>query len=113
MNQFNKHQDDHSSRPNTLKNRIKQRALAMKCDDANEVHISSVLAAASALASLGNQPICHTPPSTPENTAMATDMNYTLEQVIPTEKSRAVPYEFDQDVHVTFPQKVSEQLPYM
>eukprot|EP00956_Cyclotella_meneghiniana_P004557 scaffold5609_cov23-Cyclotella_meneghiniana.AAC.1 len=67
-----------STRPNTLKNRIKQRAMAMETGDddvkdtnAKEVHISSVLAAASALASLGNQQR-FTPPSTPVNSSTAT-----------------------------------------
>jgi hypothetical protein len=105
----NEHQEDQLSRPNPLKNRIKQRAMAMDCDDTNEVHISSVLAAASALASLGNQPASSTPPSTPENPAAAGNMRLTLEQMMAAGNSRVLPRDFDQDVPMTFPQKVSKK----
>jgi hypothetical protein len=104
----NKHQEDQLSRPNPLKNRIKQRAMAMDCDDAKEVHISSVLAAASALASLGSQPVSSTPPSTPVNPSAAGNMRFTLEQMMAIENSRALPRDFDQDVPMAFPQKVSQ-----
>ena len=102
-------QQEEAPRPNSLKNRIKQRAMAMDCDtDPNEVHISSILAAASALASLGNQSTSNTPPSTPENTAaVAGDVKLTLEQMMAVGSSQAMPRDFDQDVPMTFPQKVS------
>jgi len=105
-------QQEEAPRPNSLKNRIKQRAMAMDCDtDPNEVHISSVLAAASALASLGNQSTSNTPPSTPENTAAAAgDMKLTLEQMMAVGSSQAMPRDFDQDVPMTFPQKLMEIL---
>ena len=97
-------QDSSSSiRPNTLKNRIKQRAMAMESGDdddvkdtnAKEVHISSVLAAASALASLGNQQR-FTPPSTPVNSSTATSLVGGIE--------------FDENATKSFPQKVREKL---
>ena len=103
---FNEQTDQ--TRPNSLKNRIKQRAMAMDRDDVNEVHVSSVLAAASALASLGNQPAASTPPSTPDITPVAAggDRTLNLEQMMVTGNSRAYPRELDQEVPMTFPQKV-------
>lgn len=107
---FNEQTDQ--TRPNSLKNRIKQRAMAMDRDDVNEVHVSSVLAAASALASLGNQPAASTPPSTPDITPVAAggDRTLNLEQMMVTGNSRASPRELDQEVPMTFPQKLMEVL---
>lgn len=101
------------SRPNSLKNRIKQRAMAMDCDGVNEVHVSSVLAAASALASLGNQRTSNTPPSTPEAQVRPAggDRKLSLDQMMMgSGSSRAPPGELDQDVPMTFPQKVSKTM---
>ncbi|KAL7486445.1 hypothetical protein ACHAW6_012041 [Cyclotella cf. meneghiniana] len=95
---------DTSPPPNTLKHRIK-RAMAMECDNSSAVHISSVLAAASALASLGDS----TPPSTPENSA-ASVIQLTFEQIASTANSQAMPSKFDHDVPMTFPQKLMEIL---
>ncbi|KAL3792953.1 hypothetical protein HJC23_010966 [Cyclotella cryptica] len=95
---------DTSPPPNTLKHRIK-RAMAMECDDSSAVHISSVLAAASALASLGES----TPPSTPENSAASVN-HLTFDEIAPPPNSRVLPAKFDHDVPMTFPQKLMEIL---
>ena len=81
----------------------------MECEDLSEVHISSVLAAASALASLGERHE-RTPPSTPENSAAAEaagGKQLTIEQIVGAGNSRGLPPELDHDVPMTFPQKVS------
>jgi len=79
--------------------------MAMECDNSSAVHISSVLAAASALASLGDS----TPPSTPENSAASVNQ-LTFEQIASTANSQAMHSKFDHDVPMTFPQKLMEIL---